>query len=176
MNAALVGNEYSGRLIVSPLPSHAEIVEMAAAGFSRFVSVCGVQLRDIYADELPAGLVESRYTFQDVFSDGIVLGARIESEHADSDIYVELTTADDRQEFLQSVTAVTEGLRHAIPTCVFCHRGIGRSPVVAAASLLQYESSSFARAIRSIRLLHPRARFTTTSLSALKWITEQYRA
>jgi predicted protein tyrosine phosphatase len=167
--------EYSKKLKISALPSTKELAELTAAGFSKFVSVCGVQLSEIYAIEFPAQLIESGFAFQDVFSDGDPLGAKIPGGSADSGIYLGVTTDGDRQQFLQSVAAVTEGLRKAIPTCVFCHRGIGRSPVVAAGALMQFDAVSIEQAVRSIQQLHPRSRFTSISLAALKWLTEQAR-
>jgi predicted protein tyrosine phosphatase len=78
-----------------------------------------------------------------------------------------------RNAFLAAVKMLITQLENESPTCIFCHRGLARSPLVAVAALNHLYGESLAQSIGRVQMLHAPAYFTDISISALLWCKEQ---
>jgi hypothetical protein len=160
-------------LHISSLPSLKELQTWQQNGIGYLLNVSGIDIREIYSDKdlEPFGLAQM--TFVDVFSKGTLIDVGESLDAVSSETYLQITTEEHQQAFLTSVQTLVEQLKNQIPTCVFCHRGQGRSPLVVAAAAQQFYHESIAEAIARTRIISPPALFTDVSVSALQWCKEQ---
>jgi hypothetical protein len=160
-------------LSISSLPSLQDLQAWQQNGVSYLLNVSGIDIKDLYSEKdlKPFGITQT--TFADVFSAGVLVDANISLETVTTDAYLQLSTEEHRQAFLKAVQTLVEQLKSHTPTCVFCHRGQGRSPLVAAAAAGQFYRESIPEAIARIRIIRPPALFTDISVSALLWCIEQ---
>jgi predicted protein tyrosine phosphatase len=73
------------------------------------------------------------------------------------------------------VQIVIHQLQHQTPTCVFCHRGVGRSTLIVACAFQQFYGESIPQAIERTRAIRPAAQFSDISLAAMQWCFEQFK-
>ncbi|MEQ1484455.1 MAG: hypothetical protein ABL913_02650 [Methyloglobulus sp.] len=116
----------------------------------------------------------SQFDFADIFTDGERLTDFSEIEKITSELYESVSVEQHRHALLDAVNAVVVQLENQVSTGIFCHRGLARSPLVAAA-LNHFHNESLPQSIARVQALHPRAYFTDISVSALIWCKEQLR-
>jgi hypothetical protein len=163
-----------GLLKISCLPSLKELQLWRTQGIRSLVNVSGVDLFELYPHEPLADLHIIQCPFADVFTSATARHDDAACFHNDrGEKYVGMSTAEHRHAFLTAVGSVAIQLQNHVPTSVFCHRGIGRSPLVAAAAFGHIFNEPAAQAIARTRTLHPPAQFTTISVSAWHWCGEQ---
>jgi hypothetical protein len=155
------------------LPSLQDLRLWQSNGIGHLLNVSGIDIRDIYAEKDLKPFSITQTTFADVFSAGVLVDADIPLETVTTDVYLQLSTEEHRLAFLTAVQTLIEQLKSHTPTCVFCHRGQGRSPLVAAAATGLFYRESIPEAIARIRIIRPPALFTDISVSALLWCIEQ---
>jgi protein-tyrosine phosphatase len=80
-----------------------------------------------------------------------------------------VSTAEHRAEFLAAVKKLIGQMATQTPTCIFCHRGLGRSPLVVAAAFQYFYHESVTDAINRTLQIQQKAQFSYLSLSALHW-------
>jgi predicted protein tyrosine phosphatase len=136
--------------------------------------VSGIDMNDIYSEKELAAFELAQMTFADIFSNGIPIDTNAPIKTVNTEIYLQLTTEEHRRAFFTAVHTLVEQLNNQTPTCVFCHRGLGRSPLVVAAATQQFYRESMAEAIARTLNIRPSALFTDISLSALQWYAEQH--
>lgn len=160
-------------LHISSLPSVAELQLWRNEGITRLLNVSGVDIIDIYPVEALVDFHISQLQFADVFTNGIPISSVEDDVLANSETYLQLSIPEHRLGFLKAVQTLLNQLRLQTNTSVFCHRGIGRSPLVVAAAFQHYYAEPTSHAIARTRTLHRPALFTDISLSALQWCSEQ---
>lgn len=164
-----VQSQLSNLLHISALPSLKELQGWQSCGIRYLLNVSGVDIFDIY----PAGVLEfftiTQVTFADVFTPGNALTPVDAVQSISTDVYLQVSTEDQRRALLTAVHVLIAELQKQTPICVFCHRGQGRSPLVVAAAFQQFYHEPINQAITRTRALHAPAQFTDISLSALQW-------
>jgi predicted protein tyrosine phosphatase len=160
-------------LHISSLPSLQDLQAWQHNGIRSLLNVSGININDLYPANVLASFDIAQMTFADVFSNGILVNTYTPIEAVSTDAYLQLTTEAHRLALLAAVQTLVEHLKTQTPICVFCHRGQGRSPLVAAAAAQQVYRESFSEAIARTQLIRPAALFTDISLSALQWCIEQ---
>jgi len=168
----LISSSY-GSLHISSLPSIKDLEAWQHKGISYLLNVSGININDIYSTKVLAPFDIVQMTFADIFTKGIIVDTDTGIEAISSDAYLQLSTEEQQQALLAATQALILQLHQGTPSCVFCHRGQGRSPLVVAAALQQFYRESISEAIARTRLIRPPALFTNISLSALQWCTEQ---
>lgn len=155
------------KLIISSLPSRQQLEDMPVP---YWINVAGVDIHQVYPKlAIPNGAV-AQFEFADVFSNGELL-TNLKPIHAD--LYLSVSDTKHHHALLASVIALIEQFKNTVPTGIFCHRGLARSPLVAAAALNYYYQEPIAVSIQRVRHIHPPAYFTDISLSALFWLKEE---
>jgi hypothetical protein len=162
-----------GLLHISSLPSLKDLQTWQKKGIGYLLNVSGIDLIEIYFDKDLEAFELGQMTFADVFSKGTLIDVGASLDVMSSETYLQLTTEEHQQSLLKAVQTLVEQLKKQIPTCVFCHRGQGRSPLVVAAAAQQFYHESIAEAIARTRIIRPPALFTDVSVSALQWCKEQ---
>jgi predicted protein tyrosine phosphatase len=163
-------------LHISSLPSLQDLQAWQHNGIRSLLNVSGININDIYTARDLEPFELAQMTFADVFSDGTLIDVDTPIERVSTDAYLQLTTEEHRQALLAAVHNLVGQLKTQTPTCVFCHRGQGRSPLVVAAAVQQVYGESVAEAIIRTRLIRPASLFTDISLSALQWCIEHSHA
>lgn len=161
------------RLYISSLPSKKTLERYRDSYKVRhLINVSAVDINQIYPDLAACGFSVLQFDFPDIFTDGQKLDdALIKATTADT--YVKAAEAEQRQAFIQAVQALITQLENDTPTCIFCHRGHARSPLVAATALNHVYGETIQQTLARVRKLHPRSNFTDISYSALLWGREQ---
>jgi hypothetical protein len=160
-------------LHISSLPSLKDLHAWQQNGISYLLNVSGINIRDIYSDKDLEPFELAQTTFVDVFTKGTLIDIGVSLDTVSSETYLQLTTEEHQQAFLTAVQDLVEHLKKQISTCVFCHRGQGRSPLVVAAAAQQFYHESIEEAIARTRIIRPHSLFTDVSVSALQWCIEQ---
>jgi hypothetical protein len=164
------------RLYISNLPSLAEFERFYyAVNVRHWVNVSGIDLYQIYPELASSGYSISQFEFADIFTDGEKLTDFSEIEKITTELYENVSVEQHRHALLEAVNAIVVQLENQVSTCVFCHRGLARSPLVTAAALNHFHNESLLQSIARVQALHPRAYFTDISVSALIWCKEQLR-
>jgi predicted protein tyrosine phosphatase len=166
-------SSFYGSLHISSLPSIKDLDVWQHNGICHLLNVSGINIHDMYSVKVLAPFDITQMTFADVFTKGEIINADAVIEAVSSDVYLQLTTEAEQQALLTAVQTLVEQLKRRTSTCVFCHRGQGRSPLVVAAAVQQFYRESIADAIARTRIIRPPALFTDISLSALQWCIEQ---
>jgi hypothetical protein len=162
-----------GLLHISSLPSLKDLQALENNGISSLLNVSGVNIEDIYPAKALDAFDLVQIPFADIFTMGAVVHIEAVINTLSSGPYLKLTTEEQRLALLTAVKTVVEQIKSQTPTCVFCHRGQGRSPLVVAAALQRFYHESIAQAIDRTLIIRPPALFTDISLSALQWCAEQ---
>lgn len=167
----LIPSSY-GSLHISSLPSLKDLQTWQHNGIRYLLNVSGININDIYSAQVLAPFDIVQMTFADIFTKGVAV-TDVPIETISSDAYIQLSTIEQQQALLAAIQALVLQLQQGTPSCVFCHRGQGRSPLVVAAAFQQFYRKSIAEAIARTRIIRPPALFTDISLSALQWCAEQ---
>jgi hypothetical protein len=162
-----------GLLNISSLPSLKNLQAWQQNGISCLLNVSGIDVEDIYPSNVLAPFELVQIAFADIFTNSAVVNTNAVINAVSSDAYLQLTTQEQRDALLLAVKLVVEKIQSQKTTCVFCHRGQGRSPLVVAAAFQQFYRESISQAINRTLIIRPPALFTDISLSALQWCTEQ---
>ena len=161
------------RLCISNLPSLAEFERFYyVVNVRHWVNVSGIDVYQIYPELVSSDYSISQFDFADIFTDGEKLTNFSEIEKITSELYESVSVEQHRHALLAAVNAVVVQLENQVSTGVFCHRGLARSPLVAAAALNHFHNESLPQSIARVQALHPRAYFTDISISALIWCKE----
>jgi len=168
-------SSFYGSLHISSLPSIKDLDVWQQKGICHLLNVSGINIHDMYSVKVLAPFEITQMTFADVFTKGEIISPDTFIEAVSSDVYIQLATEAEQQALLTAVQALVEQLKRRTPSCVFCHRGQGRSPLVVAAALGLFHHESIVQAIARTRIIRPPAIFTDISLSALQWCSEQVK-
>lgn len=163
-------------LHISGLPSISDLSAWRQQGITHLLNVSGVDIFEIYQDHqdtLLADFTISQFYFADIFSSGNALANHSLADTISPTLYLQTSSENQREPLLAAVQLLTIQLANTITTSVFCHRGLGRSPLVVAGAFQQYFQESSQQAIHRTRALHKPALFTDISLSALAWCNTQ---
>lgn len=141
-------------LAVGPLPSKSGLAALRALGLSDIVNVSGVPSAELWPPEAVLKMRMLDFRFRDAFTavDGLEPDPMLPAEF---------------EAFRAAVAATADVLSAGRPCGVFCHRGVGRSPLVAAAALIRARAMPRDAALQAIMRLRPEARFSAASLAAL---------
>lgn len=148
-----------------PLPSRRTLAFFHGLGARRVVNVSGVSSADLYGDTLPADLICRDFRFPDVFT------RRSDGEEA----WIALGEAG-RDALVAAVDCTAMALSGSTPVLLFCHLGVGRSPLVLAMALTRARGMNRDQAIAAVRAIRPEAGFSPAALSIWKRLTEESRA
>lgn len=163
-----------GRLLISALPSPQILALWRQNGIGHLLNVSGVDAYAIYQPGALAGFSVSQEKLVDVFTTAPPLAQSADAALDGAKLYLQLTDEGQRLAFLSAVRTLLDKLHTFTPTAVFCHRGQGRSPLVAAAALQAFYHEPIADAVSRVQALHPPAQFTHASLSALQWCVQTF--
>ena len=166
-------DDYSRLLRIGSLPSESQLDELLAQGYRHLINVYGVALAEIYPRRQWSQFVVSNFVFTDVFSQTEPAEAHNNHGSMQSDVYLARTDNGQRRQFLAAVAALTDCLRRMQPCYVFCHKGQGRSPTLAATALLCAFRLPLTEALTVVQRLRPQARLTSVSIAAMLWSSQQ---
>lgn len=138
---------------ISSLPSVRTLAFFHGLGARRVVNVSGASSAELYGTALPGDLLCRDFRFADVFT---------RREDADA-AWAELgTTGQDA--LAAAVRCTAEALAVATPVLVFCHLGVGRSPLVLAMALERARGMSRAQAMAAVKAIRAGAAFSPAAL------------
>lgn len=163
-----------GTLFISSLPSLTELQRIRKLKcVYTLINVAGVDIREIYEAPGLAGFEISQFEFADVFTKGRPATGLL-TEMADNvGLYESVSESNHRLGYSQAVKSLKTALEEGRPTMIFCHRGLSRSPLVAATALnLMYEEP-IEKSLNRVRKIHPAAEFTDIGISAMLWCKSQ---
>lgn len=140
-------------LRISGLPTRDSLRLSKVLGTEVLVNCSGSASMDIYGKELLAGLEVHDFRFPDVFTRGECLSRAID----------ELGAAGI-DEIRRATEVVAEALRRGRRTLLFCHLGLGRSPLVGAMALERSGLADATTAMSAIRAIRPGAEFSPVAL------------
>lgn len=141
-------------LAVGPLPSSVGLVALRAIGFNDIVNVCGAPSSAIWPATVTQAMRLHDFHFRDAFQAVDCLSpASLDPCEFDA--------------FRDAVDTVASALAEGRRCGVFCHLGVSRSPLVAAAALIRARGLPRDEAIGAVRRLRREAVFTPASLAAL---------
>jgi hypothetical protein len=166
---------FYGLLYISSLPSIKDLRAWQHNGIGYLLNVSGIDINEMYSTNVFESFQLVQITFADIFTKGDIVNVDATIDKSSSENYLQLATDEEQQALLSAVQALVEQFQLGTQSCVFCHRGQGRSPLVAAAALGRFYRESIAQAIARTRIIHPPAIFTDISLSALQWCSEQVK-
>ena len=138
-----VGHLDKDRLYISNLPSLAEFERFYyVVNVRHWVNVSGIDVYQIYPELVSSDYSISQFDFADIFTDGEKLTDFSEIEKITSELYESVSVEQHRHALLEAVNAVVVQLENQVSTGIFCHRGLARSPLVAAAALNHFHRRS----------------------------------
>jgi predicted protein tyrosine phosphatase len=162
------------RLYISSIPSLTDFERYKHIAHVRhWINVSGVDIKQVYPEAALADFVIAQFEFADIFTDGEKRVDFTELEDISPGRYENASEERHRSAFLAAVNALIVQLENKVPTGVFCHRGMARSPLVAAAALNRFHNETLAQSMERVQRLHRPAYFTDISISALIWCREQ---
>jgi hypothetical protein len=135
------------------LPSLRTLAFFHGLGVRRVVNVSGASSVELYGAALPGDLVCRDFRFADVFTG---------REDADA-AWAELG-ATGQDALAAAVRCTAEALAVATPVLVFCHLGVGRSPLVLAMALEQARGMGRAQAMAAVKAIRTGAAFSPAAL------------
>lgn len=167
-------NSYKEVLYISSLPSLQDLERSHnIAHVQHWINVSGIDIYQIYPKQALSPYTISQFEFADVFTDGKKLADFSALENIKTELYESVSELEHRNAFLAAVKVLIMQLGDERSTRIFCHRGLARSPLVAAAALNYIRDESFQQSIARVHQIHPPAYFTDISISALFWSKEQ---
>jgi hypothetical protein len=169
-----VRNSYKESLYISSLPSLQELERSRnIAHVQHWINVSGIDINQIYPKQALSPYTISQFEFADVFTDGKKLTDFSALESINTEHYESVSELEHRNAFLAAIKVLILQLSDERSTRIFCHRGLARSPLVAAAALNHIHDESLAQSIARVHQIHPPAYFTDISISALLWCEQQ---
>ncbi len=138
---------------VAPMPSRGSLAVLRSLGFTALINVSGSRSAHIYSSADLSGLAAYDYPFPDVLTVGV-----------DAQTALDRLGADGLASIAAAVARLISLMQQHSRVLVFCHLGVGRSPLVAAMALSEVKGMSRACACASIRRLRPTAQFTEISM------------
>jgi predicted protein tyrosine phosphatase len=160
-------------LQITSLPTLKNLQAWEQKGISYLLNVSGVDISDIYSAQLLMPFEIKQISLHDVFTKNPpvqTLPVLISPQ-----AYLQVSDAEQQQALFNAVQLVIAQLQNQTPTCVFCHRGVGRSTLVVACAFQQFYNESIAQAIERTRAIRPAAQFSDISLAAMQWCYEQFK-
>ena len=155
-------------MTISRLPDRQAILAWRQDGFSRWISLCGVDAGELLdADDESLDVAGRVFRLSDPFSKSPPWNGKEEVRARE---FLEHSTPLLRANLLHAVRLLTESLEHGERVIVFCHLGQSRSPLVAAAALMIMHGLEPTEAWQRITNDRPDLRLTRLALAALKWI------
>ncbi len=167
----MVATASPGWLRVSGLPTVQQLQQAYSYGVAHLVNVSGVNVYEVYQQPDLPEFVISQTVFTDIFT---TKPMQTDFKRVSSDMYIQIANDSERQALLSAVQTLFALVSQQIPVWVFCHRGIGRSPLVVAAALQNCYGESSKQAIARTYEIQPAAHFSEISLSAMQWCQEQW--
>lgn len=165
---------YKDKLYISSLPSLQELERYhSIVHLQHWINVSGIDIHQIYPKPALLGYSISQFDFADVFTNGKILTDFSSLEQISTHLYKRVSELKHRRAFLEAVKALITQIEKYNTTGIFCHRGLARSPLVAAAALNHLHNESLAQSIDRVQQLHSPAYFTDISVSALLWCKGQ---
>lgn len=162
------------KLYISSLPSLHELARFHhVTHVQHWINVSGIDINQIYPIPALSAYSISQFNFADVFTDGKKIINFSELESITIETYQSASELTQRHAFLAAIKALITQFENQIPTGIFCHRGLARSPLVAVAAINYIHKESLFQSIARVQKLHPPAYFTDVSISALLWCKEQ---
>lgn len=164
-----------GLLHISALPSLKTLQLWQTMGIEHLVNVSGIDIIELCEPSILEAFTINQFSFNDVFTKADIITSLSNYQSIIIDSYLAVSHEIHRLALLEAVQTVINQLQLQIQTCVFCHRGLGRSPLVVAAALQQFYDESISQAIIRTYAIQPHAQFTEISLSALQWCQLQLK-
>ncbi len=167
-------SEQPGPLFISSLPSLTELKKIRKLrGVKTLLNVAGVDIREIYQAQDLTGFEIAQFEFADVFSKGNPASGLSKGEADYVELYESVSEPSHRHGFSQAVKTLKASLEEGKPTLIFCHRGLSRSPLVAAAALNLIYEEPIEKSLNRVRKIHPPSEFTDLGISAILWCKSQ---
>ena len=163
-------------LHIAQFPSFKELQLWQNLGIYCLLNVSGINLYDIYDAISLAPFDIEQIPLVDFFTSQPNMDAISHAQLFNSYLYCQHACEQQQQALLAAVDFLSHQLTYQVPTTIFCHRGLGRSPLVVAAALQRFYGESPAQAIARTRAVQPHALFSEVSLSALHWCASQGRS
>ncbi len=162
-------NVGSSQLVaVSPLPDAATFLHWERDGFTRWISLCGVGASDLLDQDDPMAALEGLvFRLSDPFSQSEPWDGE---EQLAARVFLEYSSPVLRANLLQAVRALVQSLEQGERVVVFCHLGLSRSPLVAAAGLMLACNLPPLEAWAALAREHPDLQLTRLALAALIWL------
>lgn len=157
---------------IGGLPTESDMNALFVRGVKSLVNVSGIKLSELYPRQHYDCWDLNEYFFSDIFSKDQDASA-LDSSLNQPERYMNTATTLQQAQFLQSVQAVTRVIRQHESVHVFCHHGVGRSPVVTLAAICQVWQLPMAKSIALVERLRPQCRITAMSVAASRWIDLQ---
>ena len=145
-------------LSIGSLPSADELKRLSERGFYTLVNVSGVSLDELFPADFLSSFKRYEFRFRDAFSDLNLTSAQWQQFQR-----------TDMIEVMRAVERLSELVRLDYAVHIFCHQGLSRSPLVAAAALMNTFQLSAHEAMQEILRKQPRAQFSARSSWYLNW-------
>ena len=156
-------------LRVGPLPSQDRLVDLWQVGVRQLVNVSGVDLGEVYPLQYWSEFELAQFSFVDIFSVEQPLLPEQAAQQVDPTVYLDIADTEEREQFLTAVQVTAAALARRRPTFLFCHRGLGRSPTVAAAALRRVTGAPLPAVWQAVFNIQPQAQLSQISLAAVRW-------
>jgi hypothetical protein len=157
---------------IGGLPTEAEMNALFQRGVKSLINVSGIKLSELYPEQLYDCWDLNEYFFSDIFSKDQDTNA-LDSSLNQPERFIATANPLHKEQFLQSVRAASRALRQHESVHIFCHHGVGRSPVVTLAAICQVWQMPLSKAIALVENLRPQCRITAMSVAASRWIDLQ---
>jgi predicted protein tyrosine phosphatase len=131
---------------ISALPTRSSLALFRTLGFSELINVSGTVTSSLYTPSDLAGLMHADFSFTDALSSA-----------TDAAAIIEALGPEGMREIKNAVEHTAACLRAHRAVMVFCHLGVGRSPVVATMALMLARQCSVEEAARIVTRLRPKA-------------------
>lgn len=164
--------EINQSVSVSSLPDRDTFCSWEEQGYDRWISVCGVGLRELSDEGHTLTIPGHVYKLADPFSTSAHwAGGDIPSKQ----VFLAASTPALRNSLLKAVRQATAALRRGEKLMVFCHLGQSRSPLVATAALMLAFGYSPVEAWGRIATQFQVSQLSELGLSALVWLEAEYK-
>lgn len=161
-------------LKIGGLPSLRELALAHQAGYDCLINVSGVDLQAFFPAELLEPFTLSQYIFSDIFSRLGKIDGQFKFNDINVDAYTALAIPADREQFFLAAQCLAMSLAAGHRTYLFCHRGQGRSPVVAGAAMAMLSAGlDYKELYQSLINIHPQAHLSPISFAAITWCKAQ---
>ncbi len=165
-----VRRQEKSKLFISSLPSLKKLERLRRVEqVHHLVNVSGVDIKEIYPELILSDFTIAQFDFADVFTLGKSLTDFSTVEQSDSKLYLETSELKHRLAYIEAAEMAIYLLKNQLPLVIFCHRGLARSPLVAATALNNFYQETLLQSIERVHKIHAPAYFTDISISALQW-------